>query len=71
MESEQAMPNTLEFKGDWNKLKGRLKKAYGVLTDNDLAYAEGQEEEMIGHLQKITGRTRAELEKYFHDHSLN
>ncbi|HXC98177.1 MAG TPA: CsbD family protein [Verrucomicrobiae bacterium] len=54
--------NKLEVKGDWNIIKGRLKQKFAKLTDNDLRFAEGQEEELVGRLQKLTGRTRAEVE---------
>ena len=54
--------NKLEVKGDWNIIKGRLKQKFAKLTDNDLRFAEGQEEELVGRFQKLTGRTRAEVE---------
>jgi uncharacterized protein YjbJ (UPF0337 family) len=54
--------NKLELKGDWNIAKGRLKKKFAQLTDNDLRYEEGQEDELVGRLQKLTGRTRSEVE---------
>jgi uncharacterized protein YjbJ (UPF0337 family) len=53
----------LEIKGNWNLLKGKLKQKYGDLTDDDLTYAEGKEDEMLGKLQKKTGKTREELVK--------
>ena len=49
--------NKLEIKGDWNIAKGRLKQKFAQLTDNDLRYNRGQEEELLGHLQKLTGET--------------
>jgi uncharacterized protein YjbJ (UPF0337 family) len=54
--------NKLEMKGDWNIAKGKLKQKFAQLTDNDLRYEEGQEEELVGRLQKLTGRTRDEIE---------
>ncbi len=51
----------LEFKGSWNEAKGKLKQKYGDLTDDDLTYVEGKEEELLGRLQKKTGKTRDEL----------
>lgn len=51
----------LQIKGNWNEMKGKLKQKYGDLTDDDLAYAEGKEEELLGRLQKKTGKTRQEL----------
>ena len=53
----------LEIKGNWNQVKGKLKEKYGQLTDNDLTYAEGQEEQLLGRLQKATGKARDELIK--------
>lgn len=51
----------LQIKGNWNKIKGTLKQKYGELTDDDLAYAEGQEEKLLGKLQEKTGKTRQQL----------
>jgi uncharacterized protein YjbJ (UPF0337 family) len=47
--------NKLTFKGDWNQVKGRLKQAYGQLTDDDLVYTEGQVDELVGRLEKKLG----------------
>lgn len=54
----------LEVKGRWNEIKGKLKQAYGDLTDDDLTYQEGREEELLGRLQKRTGKSRDELINY-------
>lgn len=54
----------LEIKGAWNELKGKIKQAYGDLTDDDLTYEEGQQDEMLGKLQKKTGKGRDELVKW-------
>ncbi len=51
----------LEIKGNWNEIKGKLKQKYANLTDNDLTYAEGRTDELLGKLQKKTGRSRQEL----------
>ncbi|RKD91110.1 CsbD family protein [Mangrovibacterium diazotrophicum] len=51
----------LEIKGQWNIVKGKLKQKYGDLTDDDLSYSEGKEDELIGRLQKATGKAREEL----------
>ncbi len=49
---------TLEFKGDWNITKGKLKQKWASLTDDDLQYAVGMQQELIGRIQKRTGETR-------------
>jgi uncharacterized protein YjbJ (UPF0337 family) len=51
----------LQLKGSWNEIKGKLKQKYGQLTDQDLTFAEGKEDELLGRLQKRLGRTKDEL----------
>lgn len=53
--------NNIEIKGNWNILKGKLKQKYGELTDDDLAYVEGKENELWGRLQKKVGKTKEEI----------
>ncbi len=51
----------LEIKGNWNELKGKLKEKYGEFTDEELIYTEGIEDQILGKLQKRTGKARSEL----------
>lgn len=53
--------NELQIKGNWNVLKGKMKQKYGELTDEDLAYTEGQEDELLGRIQKKTGKAKEEI----------
>lgn len=53
--------NKLQFKGEWHELKGKLRQKFAELTDDDVDYAEGQEEELLGHLQKKLGKTQEEI----------
>ncbi len=53
--------NDLKIKGSWNETKGKLKQKYGELTDDDLTFAEGKEDEMLGRLQKKLGKSKDEL----------
>jgi uncharacterized protein YjbJ (UPF0337 family) len=55
--------NKLQVKGDWNITKGKLKQKWAKLTDDDLRYEEGQDQELIGRIQKRTGETREQVEK--------
>ncbi len=55
--------NTTELKGNWNELKGKLKTKFAALTDDDLMFAEGKKEEMLGKLQIKLGKTKEELHK--------
>ncbi len=53
----------LEMKGSWNEIKGKLKQKYADLTDDDLTFAEGKDDELLGRLQKKLGRTKEDLRK--------
>ena len=55
--------NKLAIKGNWNITYGKLKKRWAKLTDNDLRYEEGMEDELVGRIQKATGETREAVEK--------
>ncbi|MDD5184728.1 MAG: CsbD family protein [Paludibacter sp.] len=55
--------NTTELKGTWEETKGKLIQKFANLTDNDLMFAEGKKEEMLGRLQKKLGKTKEELRK--------
>jgi uncharacterized protein YjbJ (UPF0337 family) len=58
---------TLEIKGDWNIAKGKLKQKWAKLTDDDLLYVKGKQEELVGRIQKRTGETREAVEKAIHE----
>lgn len=53
----------LRIKGNWNQIKGKLKQEYADLTDDDLTYAEGKEDELLGRLQEKTGKSKDELRR--------
>ncbi|MBP6671854.1 MAG: CsbD family protein [Bacteroidetes bacterium] len=55
--------NTLSIKGNWNEIAGKLKQQYANLTDDDLLFKEGKEEELFGRLQQKLGTTKEELRK--------
>lgn len=55
--------NTTELEGNWEELKGKLKQKFATLTDDDLLFAEGKKEEMLGKLQIKLGKTKEELHK--------
>jgi len=51
----------LQLKGSWNEVKGRLKQKYAQLTDDDLVFADGKDDELLGRLQQKLGRTKEEI----------
>lgn len=55
--------NTLQLKGDWNIVKGKLKQKFAQLTDDDLQYIRGKEDELVGRIQKRTGQAKEDVEK--------
>ena len=55
--------NKLQIKGSWNEMKGKLKQKFGNLTDNDLTFADGKEDELLGRLQKKLGKSKEDIRK--------
>ena len=53
-----------KVQGNWNELKGKIKQEYADLTEDDLAYQEGQEDELLGRLQQKMGKTKEEVKKW-------
>jgi len=61
--------NKLEIKGDWNIAKGKMKQKWAKLTDDDLQFVEGKEDELIGRIQKRTGEARENVERALREYS--
>lgn len=61
------MSTSTAIKGNWNIIKGKLKQKYAQLTDDDLVYIEGQEDELVGRIQKRTGEARDRIERILRD----
>ncbi|OYQ43867.1 general stress protein CsbD [Flavobacterium cyanobacteriorum] len=59
------MPNSTEIHGGWDEFKGKLKQRYAELTDDDLTYEEGKEDEMWGRLEQKLGKAKKELLSLF------
>jgi uncharacterized protein YjbJ (UPF0337 family) len=57
------MSTKLQIKGNWNEVKGKLKQKYGQLTDDDLTFAEGKDDELLGRLQKRLGESKENIRK--------
>ena len=64
-DSKNANSSTgLKLKGNWNELKGKIKQQWANLTDDDLLYEEGKENELYGRIQKKTGKTKEEIKSW-------
>jgi len=59
------MPNSTEIKGNWEQLKGKMKQKFAELTDDDLLFEEGKEQEMWGKLKEKLGKTEKEIKSLF------
>lgn len=59
--------NSLEIKGDWNIVKGKLKEKWSHLTEDDLQFVEGQHDILFGRIQKRTGETMDAVQKAVKD----
>lgn len=55
--------NKLQIKGSWNEVKGKLKQKFADLTDDDLTFVEGKEDEMLGRLQQRLGKSEEEIRR--------
>ncbi len=55
--------NLTSLKGKWKEMSGKLKQTYADLTDDDLLYVEGKEEELIGRLQAKLGKSKEDIHK--------
>lgn len=59
--------NVQGLQGQWNQLKGEVKKKWAQLTDDDLRWTNGNIDQLIGRIQERTGEKREAIEKFF-DH---
>lgn len=59
--------NIIEIKVNRNELKGKLKQKYTNLTDDNLMYAEGKEDEIYVRLQQKLGKTKEEVQQIISD----
>jgi len=63
--------NNFNIKGNWNEIAGRLKQQFANLTDDDLLFKEGKEEELVGRLQNKLGKTKGQIRKLLTKKKIN
>jgi uncharacterized protein YjbJ (UPF0337 family) len=51
------------IQGNWTQFKGRVKEAWGELTDDDLDVVDGRRDQLVGKLQERYGIARDEAER--------
>ena len=57
----------LKAEGKWDEAKGRIKEAWGSLTDDDLDRTEGKFDRLVGTIKEKTGEAFDTVERKLHD----
>ena len=55
------MKNSEELRKNWFETKEKLKKKFARLTDNDLLFVEGKQEDVVKKLQLKLGKSKDEI----------
>jgi uncharacterized protein YjbJ (UPF0337 family) len=58
------MVNAQALQGQWNQIRGELKKKWGQLTEDDLRFNNGNIDQLVGKIQQRTGEAREAIEQY-------
>jgi uncharacterized protein YjbJ (UPF0337 family) len=53
----------MQLEGNWKQARGRVKEAWGSLTDNEVDEAEGNWDQLVGKIQQKTGETIDAIER--------
>jgi uncharacterized protein YjbJ (UPF0337 family) len=53
----------LQFEGKWDQLRGRVKEAWGALTDDDLDRTQGKWDQLVGTIKEKTGDSMDDIER--------
>ena len=62
MKNHDKSPTAQKIEGNWNQFTGKLKEAWGDLTNDDLDRYEGRMEQLQGHIQERTGESREKIQ---------
>jgi uncharacterized protein YjbJ (UPF0337 family) len=60
---KEAMAHDLKLEGKFDQLKGRIKEAWGTLTDDDLDRSEGKVDRLVGIIKEKTGEATDTIEE--------
>ncbi len=58
------MFNRDELQGRWKEAWGKIQERWGELTEDDFRVVNGRYDQLVGLIQRKTGETKAEVEKY-------
>jgi len=57
----------LRARSNWTETKGKIRQQYGNLTDDDLEYAEGTQEEWFGKIGDKIGKAAQDVKAWIHN----
>lgn len=57
----------LQFEGKWDQMRGRVKEAWGALSDDDLDRTEGKWDQVVGTIKEKTGESMDAIERKLRD----
>ncbi|MGH2697040.1 MAG: CsbD family protein [Actinomycetota bacterium] len=57
----------LQFEGKWDQMRGRVKEAWGALSDDDLDRTEGKWDQVVGTIKEKTGESMDAIERRLRD----
>lgn len=63
MDHRMDSPGEQQARGNWKQFRGRLREAWGSLTDDDLDKYEGRRDQLEGHIEEKTGETRENIRR--------
>ena len=57
----------LRARSNWTETKGKIRQEYGHLTDDDLEYSEGKQEEWFGKIGDKIGKAAQDVKSWIHN----
>ncbi len=61
------MVNEQILEGNWNEIKGKIRRRWGQLADEDLPQFHGALDTLVGVIQRKTGEGREAIENYLNE----
>lgn len=52
-----------ELQGKWEQAKGRVREAWGVLSDDEVEQTKGKWEQVVGAVRERTGESTEQVER--------
>ena len=56
-------PREQQLEGNWKQFKGRLREAWGSLTDDEVDRYRGRREQLEGYIEEKTGEARENIRR--------